>query len=145
MLKFIIMKKLINYIKRCGGVYISSSTSGRSHYYSINNKVIRVSDHIGVNSKCFYSIIVLEKNYLFWNYLTGEINILSYNDIKCFIRNIKLLNTTSLNNEKLNDLISVSKKLNNYSETRILGIEASRFSNKQLNQIKSYVDQIKRK
>lgn len=104
------MKKVINYIKRQGGQFISHSANGRSQYYILNKKVIRISDHIGVNSKCFYSIICLDKNYLFWNYSTGEIDIVKYEDIKCFIRNIKLLNTNNLDDEKIQDLISVSKK-----------------------------------
>lgn len=139
------MKKVINYIKRQGGQFISHSANGRSQYYILNKKVIRISDHIGVNSKCFYSIICLDKNYLFWNYSTGEIDIVKYEDIKCFIRNIKLLNTNNLDDEKIQDLISVSKKINKYDGTRILGIDATYFSQNQLKQIDSYIQQVKKK
>ncbi len=70
---------------------------------------------------------------------------MKYEDIKCFIRNIKLLNTNNLNTENIQDLISVSEKMNKYNETRILGIEASYFSQNQLNQIDSYIQQVKKK
>lgn len=137
------MKKVIAYIKRQGGIFISCSSDGRSQYYELDNKVIRVSDHIGTNSKCFYSIICLNKGYLFWNYQTGAVNIVSYEDIKCFIRNIKILNTNDLSSEKINELQELIEKMNNYDEARILGVEASKFTTNQLTQIESFVKQAK--
>lgn len=83
------MQKVINYIKRCGGELITENE--RSHYFLLNKKVIRVSDHIGLNSDGNMNIIVTPTNYLVWNRTTGDIDVVDYEDIKAFIRHANLL------------------------------------------------------
>lgn len=42
------MEKVIKYIKHCGGKLISNNEN--SQYFLLDNKVLRVSNHIGINS-----------------------------------------------------------------------------------------------
>lgn len=129
------MEKVIKYIKRLGGVEINRSE--RSYYFLLDKKVIRVSDHIGLNSSGNMNIIVTKSGYLIWNRTTGDIDNVKYDDVKVFIKHANLLSAVNLDAEKHEKLLGKS--------TTILGIEQDKFSTNQLKQIQSYVKQMKNK
>lgn len=129
------MEKVIKYIKRLGGVEINHSE--RSYYFLLDKKVIRVSDHIGLNSSGNMNIIVTKSGYLIWNRTTGDIDNVKYDDVKVFIKHANLLAAVNVEAEKHEKLMGKS--------TTILGIEQDKFSTNQLKQIQCYVKQIKNK
>ncbi len=129
------MEKVIKYIKRLGGVEINHSE--RSYYFLLDKKVIRVSDHIGLNSSGNMNIIVTKSGYLIWNRTTGDIDNVKYDDVKVFIKHANLLAAVNLDAEKHEKLMGKS--------TTILGIEQDKFSTNQLKQIQGYVKQMKNK
>lgn len=129
------MEKVIKYIKRLGGVEINHSE--RSYYFLLDKKVIRVSDHIGLNSSGNMNIIVTKSGYMIWNRTTGDIDNVKYDDVKVFIKHANLLAAVNLDAEKHEKLMGKS--------TTILGIEQDKFSTNQLKQIQGYVKQMKNK
>lgn len=129
------MEKIIKYIKRLGGVEINHSE--RSYYFLLDKKVIRVSDHIGLNSSGNMNIIVTKSGYMIWNRTTGDIDNVKYDDVKVFIKHANLLAAVNLEAEKHEKLMGKS--------TTILGIEQDKFSTNQLKQIQGYVKQMKNK
>ena len=136
------MEKVIKYIKRLGGVEINHSE--RSYYFLLDKKVIRVSDHIGLNSSGNMNIIVTKSGYLIWNRTTGDIDNVKYDDVKVFIKHANLLAAVNLDAEKHEKLLEKHEVTYN-TGTTILGIEQDKFSTNQLKQIQSYVKQMKNK
>ena len=136
------MEKVIKYIKRLGGVEINHSE--RSYYFLLDKKVIRVSDHIGLNSSGNMNIIVTKSGYLIWNRTTGDIDNVKYDDVKVFIKHANLLAAVNLDAEKHEKLMQKHEVTYN-TGTTILGIEQDKFSTNQLKQIQGYVKQIKNK
>lgn len=136
------MEKVIKYIKRLGGVEINHSE--RSYYFLLDKKVIRVSDHIGLNSSGNMNIIVTKSGYLIWNRTTGDIDNVKYDDVKVFIKHANLLAAVNLDAEKHTKLMEKHEVTYN-TGTTILGIEQDKFSTNQLKQIQSYVKQMKNK
>lgn len=136
------MEKVIKYIKRLGGVEINHSE--RSYYFLLDKKVIRVSDHIGLNSSGNMNIIVTKSGYLIWNRTTGDIDNVKYDDVKVFIKHANLLAAVNLDAEKHGKLMEKHEVTYN-TGTTILGIEQDKFSTNQLKQIQCYVKQIKNK
>lgn len=122
------MEKVIKYIKYCGGKLISENEN--SHYYLINNKVIRVSNHIGLNSTGNIQIICGKHGYFLYNKTTGAIDLISYDDLKCFIRNAHLLSAMDVNCDKSQEFID------NYAGG---DFKRSDFTPKQLSQIESFI------
>ena len=53
--------------------------------------MVRVSDHIGLNSSGNMNIIVTSNQYLVWNKTTGDIDSVSYEDIKVLLKHINVL------------------------------------------------------
>ena len=122
------MEKIIKYIKYCGGKLVSKNEN--SHYYLIDNKVIRVSNHIGLNSSGNIQIICGKHGYFLYNKTTGAIDLISYNDLKCFIRNAHLLSAMDVNCDKSQTLVD------NYVGG---DFKRSDFTHKQLSQIESFI------
>lgn len=122
------MEKIIKYIKYCGGKLVSKNEN--SHYYLIDNKVIRVSNHIGLNSSGNIQIICGKHGYFLYNKTTGAIDLISYNDLKCFIRNAHLLSAMDVNCDKSQTLVD------NYVGG---DFKRSDFTPKQLSQIESFL------
>ena len=128
------MEKIIKYIKYCGGKLVSKNEN--SHYYLIDNKVIRVSNHIGLNSSGNIQIICGKHGYFLYNKTTGAIDLISYNDLKCFIRNAHLLSAMDVNCDKSQTLVD------NYVGG---DFKRSDFTPKQLSQIESFIKSNKNK
>ena len=68
--------------------------STRSRYYTINHRVIRISDHTAINSDGDVSIIMDSHDsthFIIHAVKTGEISVLTYDEVKQLLRAIKLL------------------------------------------------------
>lgn len=79
------MYRLEKYCSKFGNL-VGESQSGRSKYYKINNKILRLSDHIGNNSSG--NLHIIEKNGMFIIHRpsTGTIDICSYRQAQEYIR-----------------------------------------------------------
>lgn len=128
------MEKVIKYIKYCGGKLVSENEN--SHYYLLDTKVIRVSNHIGQNSSGNIQIICSKHGYLLYNKTTGAIDVMSYEDLKCFIRNAHLLSAMDVNCDKSQTLVD------NYTGG---DFKRSDFTPAQLSQIESFIKMNKKK
>lgn len=85
-----IEKYLDRVIKKCNGTV---TRSGKSSYYFINSRVIRVSDHIGKNSTGNISIIFDTTNsgkYILHGHSSGNIAVVTYDQLKELVRSFKL-------------------------------------------------------
>ena len=77
------MHKLDKYCRRFTNDFIESD---RSRYYKINNRILRISDHIGQSSSGIFSIIIKDNIYLLHHPTTGSIEILNYKGAKAFVK-----------------------------------------------------------
>lgn len=137
------MEKVIKYIKYLGGELISENE--RSHYFLLKKKIIRVSDHIGLNSSGNMNVIVTPSGYLIWNRSTGDIDIINYEDLKTLIRHINVLPSVNVESEKIDLLLKNISNTPNGDNGTILGYKKEQFSEKQIKQIESYITQLKKK
>ena len=99
--------------------------SERSSYYRMGGKTIRVSDHIGNTSDGTYHIIVKPNGYLIHHPQTGTVNIVSYGQVKEFVRVFRLFPFADVTGEK--------QAMGN---DRILGVHVSKFTPGQLSVIR---------
>lgn len=68
--------------------------SQRSTYYTLNSRILRISDHVAIHSDGDISIICDshdEEHFLVHAVKTGEISVLTYKEVKTLIRGIALL------------------------------------------------------
>lgn len=134
------MKKICNYIKKCGGILTSQTE--RSKYFILNSKVLRVSDHIGKNSDGNIQIIISKNNYLLYNRSNGEIIVATYEDIKCFIRNFIIINGETIAPENVERILNRVKPIViEKQETKIMNYPIEFFTAQQQKQIASYITQ----
>lgn len=86
-----IEKYLTSLVKKHNGNYLETKYS---RYFSLNGRVIRVSDHIGKNSSGVISIIITEDNdYLLHIHSTNKIRTISYSDLKKLCKSFDFLST----------------------------------------------------
>lgn len=85
--------KLDKYLKSLCKKHNGSMIGGKtSAYYSINGRVIRVSDHIGKNSSGnIHFIITDDGDYLMYYSNTNKVRVVNYNQAKDFCRSFFLL------------------------------------------------------
>lgn len=114
---------------------VGESASGNSKYYQIEDKVIRVSNHIGKNSDGMYQIIVKPNGYIVYHPGTGTINICSYRQVQEFIRTISLFPV----DERLKQEIIVA----GVQDQMVLGIPITAMSAGQISVVKNIVNKIK--
>lgn len=112
---------------------IGESTTGKSRYYEMDNRIIRVSDHIGRNSDGCFHIIVKPNGYLIHHPATGTVNICTYREVQEFIRSLKFI---PINITETQTLVVANK------DESILGIPLSAFTPGQINSIMSIVKKI---
>jgi ribosomal protein L7Ae-like RNA K-turn-binding protein len=85
-------KYLKSLCKKHNGNFIGLEDGKTSAYYSINGRVIRVSDHIGKNSSGnFHFIITDDGDYLMYYNNTNKVRVVNYNQAKDFCRSFFLL------------------------------------------------------
>lgn len=87
--------KIERYIERyCSKMITKKVYSQRSTYYHFGNKCIRVSDHVALNSDGHLSIILDchdESHFIVHAVITGEISVVTYEELKEIIRCMRLL------------------------------------------------------
>lgn len=125
------------YISRFADVK-GQSADGRSHYYQVGDKVIRVSDHIGMNSDGCFHIIVKPNGYLIHHPETGTINICGYRQVQEFIRSLEFIPVGRFKPQKL---IIGNPVLD---ESRVLGVPMQAFTEGQLKGIRLMVQKVKK-
>ena len=145
------------------------SSGLQSRYYTIQGKVLRISDHIGVHNDAYVSIIVPSfntgDNYILHGHNSGQISILDYEKMKELVRSFFYLsnifgevgsdrsaevtgmaeqlsekNAVDRKLKELEKLEEYKKKANTKSKT-ILGIPMDTFTAGQLKQIALYIKQ----
>ena len=140
--------KLEKWIER----YIKAKNFGiseatKSRYYQFNTRILRISDHVAINSDGDIAIILDshdEEHYLVHAVHSGEISVLTYEEIKKLIRSIALLPAIMhIANSKEEACINgvkpsiVEKQLT--GKDTILGIPINRFTPGRLKTIKAIV------
>lgn len=87
--------KIEHYIERyCRKMITKVVHSQRSTYYHFGNKCIRVSDHVALKSDGHLSIILDchdEEHFIVHAVITGEISVVTYEELKEIIRCMRLL------------------------------------------------------
>lgn len=96
------MDKLDKYLRKVSHSVTQSSIS-ESRYYTIGNTIIRVSSHIGRHSDGDFTIIIdRNNNYLLYNAKSQSVHLVSYSEVKLFIKSIVLcFETFSIGNPRL--------------------------------------------
>lgn len=85
-------KYLKSLCKKHNGNFIGLEDGKTSAYYSINGRVIRVSDHIGKNSSGnIHFIITDDGDYLMYYNNTNKVRVVNYSQAKDFCRSFFLL------------------------------------------------------
>lgn len=131
------MDKINKYIEKFA-TESSVSQSGKSVYYQIGDKVLRVSDHIGKNSDGAFQIIVRPNGYLIYHPASGTINICDYRQVQEFVR---VFNLFPINNFTPPQKIIMTGADN----TTVLGVPISAFSINQEKAIRAIVKKICKK
>ena len=116
---------------------VEVSQSGKSRYYNLNNKVIRVSDHVGNNSDGCYHIIVKPNGYLIHHPQTGTINIVDYEQVKEFIRVFMMFPFA-------NTSYQVFYPRESMEGDKILGVDVKYFTKDQLKTIMDTTNKVKK-
>ena len=81
-----IEKYLDKLIKKHNGVLVESE---KSRYYSVRGRILRVSDHVGINSSGNVSILLDNSDqghYIIHGHTSGNISVLNYEQAKEFVR-----------------------------------------------------------
>lgn len=113
------------------------SNSGRSRYYQVCNKIIRVSDHIGNTSDGCYHIIVKPNGYIIHHPATGTVNIVSYEELKEFIRVFQLF-------PFIDTTCQVFYPRDVLNDQGILGVDVKYFSKEQLKNVIGLTNKVKK-
>ena len=154
-----------------GGCEISTGT--KSRYYKVSGKTLRVSDHIGVHSEAYVSIIVpsFRENtgqYIIHGHNCGQISVVDYEKVKEIARSFFYLSSifgevsvsrTDVGSDgtqeeeikKMNKLIKACEELEEVKGKvkakglTVLGVPANSFTKGQLNTIETFIKQIGKK
>lgn len=123
-----IEKYLYSLVKKTNGNFLETKYS---RYFSLNGRVIRVSDHIGKNSSGVMSIILTEDNdYLLHIHSTNKIRNISYSDLKklckswSFMSNMWCDLATNTFKFELDDNTPVSRETKGYYIQRIQELDS---------------------
>ena len=115
---------------------VGESMTGNSKYYQIENKVVRVSNHIGKNSDGIFQIIVKPNGYIIYHPGTGTVNICNYRQVQEFIRTISLFPV----DDRLKEEIILAKS----NDQTVLGVPISALSDGQADSVRKIVEKIKK-
>lgn len=135
------LDKVDKYILRFANSVDFCKTSA-SRYYHFNSKILRVSDHIGNNSTGCYHIIIKPNGYLIHHPLSGNINIVTYEKVKEFIRVFAM---TSIESVPCKRMVDEKKEKNNPNISELMGVPISVFTPGQLESLSSLLGAIKKK
>ena len=141
-------EKVERYITKIAEEYGATiEKSPRSRYFKFNDRVLRLSNHIGKNSSGAISIIVpygtTQKDDIFILHVhsTGNIQTIDLTQLKEFVRTFALVSDFL---EPLVNSTTVAYVKDNYQkdkENTILGYPLSSFSEAQINQIRLFIGQ----
>ena len=115
---------------------VGESATGHSKYYQIEDKVIRVSNHIGKNSDGLFQIIVKPNGYIIYHPGTGTINICNYRQVQEFIRTISLF--------PVDDRLKQEIVIEANKDQTVLGLPISALSEGQADSVRKIVEKIKK-
>lgn len=124
----------------------------RSKYYTVNGRVLRLSNHVGRNSSGCCSIIVPKSRdfngaYVIQVHTSGEMTLVNYRTLQEFVRTFFTVTGFMEPLLQTNYKFDASKEHDgnvvapNNTDT-ILGVPASMFSEKQIKQLMSWRNQI---
>lgn len=121
------MDRVHRYAKKyCDGKIVDAQTSESKYYHFNSGKfILRISNHIGKNSSGNVSIIIDKNGYMLHNHSTGAIQIITWEEIKTFIRAIATLSG-----------INISMNITSDIEKGLLKQKADNLAN----QLQSYTD-----
>ncbi len=137
--------------------------SYKSRYFKVDDKILRVSDHIGSNSSGCISIIVprpsQQSQYIIHSHSTGSVAIMDYDDVKEMVRVFFKMSSflTSINGfhsdgfeatkEEVNKLAAENKMLKEKYDklelvkasknNKLFGVDITKLSQKQLETLKN--------
>ncbi len=77
------MHKLDKYCRRFTDNYVKST---RSRYYRMNGHVLRISDHISMNTNALFAIIIRPEGYILHHPSSGHCDIISYKEALAFVK-----------------------------------------------------------
>lgn len=163
-----IEKYLDTLAKKYGSCTMSAGL--RSRYYSIDNKVLRISDHIGAHNDAHMSIIVpsfrsTDQQYIVHAHNCGQVSIVPYDKAKELVRSFFYLSSVfgeviinregTIGDDKeektnVDELMKKLHKLEDYrnkaisKEKMILGLPMDSFQKGQLETILNIVNKIKK-
>ena len=121
------MDRVHRYAKKyCDGKIVEAQTSESKYYHFNSGKfILRISNHIGKNSDGNVSIIIDKNGYMLHNHPTGSIQIITWEEIKKFIRALATLSG-----------INISMNITSDIEKGLLKQKADQLAN----QLQSYTD-----
>lgn len=121
------MDRVHRYAKKyCDGKIVEAQTSESKYYHFNSGKfILRISNHIGKNSDGNVSIIIDKNGYMLHNHSTGSIQIITWEEIKKFIRALATLSG-----------INISMNITSDIERGLLKQKADNLAN----QLQSYKD-----
>lgn len=121
------MDRVHKYAKKyCDGKIIDSKNSESKYYHFNSGKfILRISNHIGKNSSGNVSIIIDKNGYMLHNHPTGSIQIITWEEIKTFIKALATLSG-----------INISMNITSDIEKGLLKQKADNLAN----QLQSYVN-----
>lgn len=121
------MDRVHRYAKKyCDGKIVDSQNSESKYYHFNSGKfILRISNHVGRNSSGNVSIIIDKNGYMLHNHSTGAIQIITWEEIKKFIRAIATLSG-----------INISMNITSDIEKGLLKQKADNLAN----QLQSYTD-----
>lgn len=150
------------------GCECTESAGLRSRYYTINGRVLRVSDHVGTSSNAHVTIIVPsfrsnDQQYVIHAHNTGQISVLTYDKVKDLVRSFfylssifgEVTSTKEIETDKKeeNNVIKVVEKFKelekfknkaNSKEKLIMGIPVTEFTEAQLKPIVGVVNKVRK-
>ena len=121
--------------------------SNRSRYFKFNDRVLRLSNHIGKNSSGAISIIVPygtsneEELFILHVHSTGNIQTVTLPQLKEFIRTFALISDFLEPMVNTTTLQYVQANAPQPSNNTIMGYPSNQFSEAQLNQIRLFIQQ----
>ena len=122
---------------------VAFSKVSNSRYYRIFGRVLRVSDHIGNNSDGVYHIIIRPNGYLLHHAPTGTINIVTYEQVKEFIRVFQLF---PFSHTGSSEFFTTDEELDidsSVDDGKVLGVPTEYFTQGQLDGIEKIVKKVK--
>lgn len=131
-----IEKYLDRYVKKYHGTLCESE---KSRYYSFRGRILRVSDHVGINSGNMSILLDSsdQGHYLVHGHTSGNVSVLNYEQTKEFVRTFVRTSFLFVDIGPAKPIKEEEKPKGTYNEKVALFLKTN-FTKKQLKQIASY-------